>query len=169
MRFKEVIQKITNSAVFLDWRKENPDSFLAYAFLMISDPKDTHSWEVGFYHRASETLDTFGLDKDNVELKRQKEEIFKKPGVEITELKQSVDVELMAALNRARALQEEKYPKEKPTKIIVIIQNIDDIPTYNISYVTASMNTLNIRINADNGDVVSDKLVTIFEFKGKND
>ena len=47
-------------------------------------------------------------------------------------------------------------------KEVVILQNLDVGQVWNITYITKSFQTLNIKIDAETGDVLEDKLHQIF-------
>ena len=54
-------------------------------------------------------------------------------------------------------LIDEKYNGEESTKKIIILQQFE-APTWNITYVTSAMNVLNVKIDATNGKIISEKL-----------
>ncbi|MBW3022928.1 hypothetical protein KY308_02405, partial [Candidatus Woesearchaeota archaeon] len=58
----------------------------------------------------------------------------------------------------------EKYKTHIPIKRIAILQHLPIGQVWNITYVTQSFNTLNIKINAETKEIVSDKLVSIVQF-----
>ena len=77
-----------------------------------------------------------------------------------------VKLDISDALGKANLLQKEKYSVHNPVKIIVILQTIPEGTVYNITYITQSFKTLNIKVSAITGDIVADKLLSIFDFKG---
>ena len=51
-------------------------------------------------------------------------------------------------------------------KIIMLIQNHNKLGNiWNITYVTESFKTLNIKIDAASGKIVRDELIELFQFK----
>jgi len=53
-----------------------------------------------------------------------------------------------------------------PVKIIAILQNLENLGNvWNLTFVIAAFNTLNMKINAENGKIVEHKLSSILSFK----
>ncbi|MBI2129930.1 hypothetical protein HYU07_06900 [Candidatus Woesearchaeota archaeon] len=92
--------------------------------------------------------------------------MFKEPGATVKELDLSkVTVWIDKALETANDLQERKYPRETPEKAIIILQNIEEGILWNITYVTRAFNTLNIKVDAITGKIISDKLTNLMQFR----
>ena len=47
---------------------------------------------------------------------------------------------------------------------MIILQTINKKETYNITFVTRAFKTLNIKIDADTGETISDQITSIFDF-----
>ena len=69
---------------------------------------------------------------------------------------------LADAVNIAKELQQQEYATENPKKIIAIIQKIDSNQIWNITFLTQSFNTLNIKINSNSGKIIDKKLQPLF-------
>ena len=69
-------------------------------------------------------------------------------------------------IDLASEFQKEKYPKEESNKIIAILQNLEKFGNvWNLTFITESFKTLNIKVNTENGKIVEHKLSSIFEFR----
>lgn len=158
----DMIQRLLDSSEFSAWSTAHPKAYLAHVFCMVE--KEGRSWQVGFVDDGLVTV--FEMGQNIKQLPADKP--FTEPGKIVPKLdKFAIKLDLDAALEKASALQQEKYPADKPFKTIVILQCIDDRVVYNITYVTQSFKTLNIRVAAENGSIVSDKLVSFFEMDKK--
>ncbi len=128
---KELYKKLTSSKIFKDWRDKNKDSFLC-SYIVIDKT------QFDFYNKNN-TITSFTMG-DNIEIK-ENEKIFKK-----TELKELKLDNITLTKKQALEIIKEKYPKEKFTKEIIILQNTGE-PFWNITIITSSLKILNIRID----------------------
>ena len=157
MDIDDALTQLEQSRLFCAWSKQHRGAYLAHLFCMIEG--DERTWQVGYAHDGLITVFVLG---DGIEA-LPADKPFGGPGSTVPRLDRAqVKLGLDAALGAAAALQEKKYPANRPFKTIVILQIIDGRVVYNITYVTASFKTLNIRVAADDGRIVSDQLVSFF-------
>lgn len=162
MLIKDLLSKLEASEPFKSWQKSNPDACLAHLFCMVE--KDASSWQAGYHDTKMDTITSFDIDGDTVTI-RPPESIFKKEGMNVKELeREKIMVDLDDVLATAKELQERKYPSEKPIKRIIVLQTFTVGPVYNVTYVTKSFKTLNMKISSETGKVVEDQLAAIFSF-----
>ena len=160
--FKEALDELKNSKIFKDWAKDNSKCYLSFGFVLI---KGEDLWRIGYFHPDDEQVTSFVIDE---EIKIEPEdESFKKPESEVKELNpDDIQVSYSQALKLAEELQQEKYKQEIPMKIVMIVQNHNELGNiWNITYVTQSFKTLNIKVDASSGDIVRDELIELFEIK----
>ena len=162
MNIAYALKKLHSDRQFKDWHRKNPDSYLSHVFLMSGGGEEAA--QVGYHNSKSDLVTTFEI-ADPIVI-NPAEKAFKKPGSDVYRIDLSlVKVDLAHALEQACRLQREKYPKELPLKKIVILQKLDQYGlVYNITFVTASFKTLNIKIDAGSGSTVYDNIVSIMEF-----
>ncbi len=160
--FKECLDKLKNSELFKDWKKKNPESFLSYGFAVIQKQE---YWKIGFYQPDKDKLTSF-IVRDKVKVEGE-EKAFKKEQAKIKELDtDKIKTNYQQILEIAEKLQKDKYRNENPKQIIIIIQNLAKQGTiWNITYVTETISTLNIKISSETGKILSHNLVRLFEFK----
>ena len=160
--FKEALKQLEDSAVFKEWIKENKKCYLSYGFAMV---RGDDIWRIGYYNPENQRVVSFVIDKD-ISMEHE-DESFKKPESEVKRLEtDKIKIEYDSALEKADALQKEKYSAEIPLKIIMIIQNHNELgQIWNISYITQSFKTLNIKINAENNEILKEEMIALFEFK----
>ena len=66
------------------------------------------------------------------------------------------------AIKKANEVKKEHYPHELTNKEIVVIQDlVEEGQVYNITFITAAFKTLNIKINAESGEVIGHNLANL--------
>lgn len=143
-------------------KKFKNEGFLC-GFFLVSDINEIEnsSWQIDFYEESSDTITSY-MTKDEIEVS-PKSEIFKEKSTKIEELNlEEVETNFNNTIKKAYNFL--KKSKEEATKVIVILQK-QNIPTWNISFITKNFNILNIKINATNGKFIDKKIVSIMNFK----
>ena len=161
MELKPALEKLKESEEFRNWSKKIPDNYFSYAFKILEDNKKG-SWQLGYYHKTTDKMTTFIVNKDSIEIQKE-EEIFKKPDMEVRPIDiKKVPLPFEKILKKAEEFQKNKYPKESVSKTIVILQNLKEYGTiWNITYVTQSFKTLNIKISPENGKIIAHNLESL--------
>jgi len=158
----ELISKLEDTALFKKWSSSHPDAFLTHAFIQI---KDEESTDIGYFDEKNEMMTTFMMDTDGKVIDSREDKVFREPGKSILCLNiEKVKKDLKTCLEIAANLQKEKYSVHTPVKRIVILQNLEVGQVWNITFITSSMKTLNIKIDAETGDIVEEGLHSIMEF-----
>lgn len=152
MDFHATLARLTRHPTFTDWHNSNKDAFLAHGFLMLDEAnKDT--WQIGFYNPKTERMTTFHVSPDTVK-KTEDQEVLKKEG-DIEPLQpEHVKINAEDALQTAKTCFAEHYKGEKDIKHFFILQNTEGHHLYNITYFTQSLKTINIKIDAQTGDII---------------
>ncbi|MFP4401420.1 MAG: hypothetical protein ACLFPQ_06065 [Candidatus Woesearchaeota archaeon] len=165
MLLKEKVLEIESSEKFRTWKQENSESYLAHVFMMV-DETSPKMWQAGYYNPNSDKMVTFTLDDKGLDMMPE-EEIFKQPGRVVRELDLSdVECSLEESDAISAKLQEEKYPKHKAVKKIMILQKLDDEKTiWNVTFFTGTTTTLNIKIDAKSKEIVSENLIDLIDKK----
>jgi len=154
----QIIKKIEASAVFKEWKDLNKDYYLVHAFLMI-DPSIKEEWQIGYYSRKKDKIVTFVVNKEIT--KNPEEKVFKKSGM-VKKLDMSkVKIPYEKALKTAEKFQKEHYKAHDTEKKIIILQNLEE-QIWNLTFISKAFSTLNIKINAENGKVLSHNLTNLF-------
>lgn len=155
--FREKLDSVLKSAVFLSWKEKNPDFFLAHAFIV----EDT-DWQFGFYNPSSEKMVTFVCGDT---ILHGKEEDILKSQTKISELDPSeVKIDLIKAKKIAADLIKEEYNDCPVSKSFVIIQNIDKKTVFNMTFLAQNFNTINLKIDAKDGTVIHHSSQVIASF-----
>jgi len=169
MQPEETLNRLKKSQAFKQWiegSNGNAESYLAHCFVMYDGQKE-NEWQFGYYVPCRDRIVTFNVSRE-ISVGPESE-IFKEGENALDKLEiGNVNIDARDAIDSARKLQEQKYPMDKPQKTILILQSIGGEPIYNITFVTAVFNTLNIKVNAKSGEVISDKISSIMSL-GKFD
>ena len=161
MELKNAIKKLESSEVFKKFIQKNPHYKLAHAFTMVD--KVQGPWQIGYYSQEKDRVVTFEVDKHITQ--SGEEEVFKKPGKKVKSLNlDNVKITLEKAVQIAEDTTKKKYPNETTTKIIVILQTLDH-EIYNITLTTETFNMINMRIDAETGEVAACIIQSILSLK----
>ncbi len=166
MLVKKAIENLEKRKEFLEWRKQHKDDFLVHVMIMI-EPEVDHKFDIGYYSEKENLMTTFLVDKEvtSVEVNPD-QKIFKDPEHRIKALeKGKIVIGYEVALELASDCQKEKYKGQEPMKEVVILQNIKEGQVWNITYVTRTFKTLNIKVSAEKPEIISDKLVELFDIQ----
>lgn len=162
---KEIVKKIENSSEFKEWKEKNTDDYLVSLFLISSKEKPSTEWQIDFYNADKNKMTSFILHSDGKVNMMPPDQIFKKEEDKVNELDLSkVKINYEDAINNANALLKEKYRNEEVNKQILILQQLDKL-VWNITYVTAFFNMLNVRIDAITGEIISENFSSLMSFK----
>ena len=161
MELNQALDKLKQSKDFKDMNK---DTFFSYALIM-QENNQTGKWQLGFYNKSTDKMITFVVDNNEIKMEKE-EEIFKKPETQVNEVDlKKAKIAYIEILKKAEEFQKKEYPKELVSKTIAILQNLEEFGTiWNITYVTLTFNTLNMKINPENGKIINHKLESLMSF-----
>ena len=163
MNFKTSLKKLKNSSEFKKWISKNKESYLTYAFTMIENSEKSE-WQIGYYNKKLDKVAVFTIN-DNIKINPE-QDIFKKPGTAVKKINlKDVKFSLDKVLKKAHSIKNKKYPKELIKKTIAILQSIELGQLWNITFITSSLNTINIKIDAKTGKIIKHELVSLFQFR----
>ena len=170
MEVKTVIEKLESDSEFKAWKEKNKNTFLAHIFRMI-DEANKDIWQIGYYNEKTDKITTFLVEETGGEYNitiGPESEVFKKEETRINPLDlKKVKVDITEAMHNAQEFQKEKYKGSGPAKVIVILQNLKSGLVYNITFITQTFDTLNMKVSADTGKIVKHKLINMMQFSGK--
>ncbi len=144
---KKIIAKVQENKLFADYKQSHPAAFLAHVFVQ------DNSVQIGFYDTQSQLMTTFLVEGEKIECMPD-QEVLRKEG-DIVKLDiDRVSLEPFGANKIFLETAKKEYPKEILQKIFIILQQIADEPIYNITALTASLNTVNIKLSAVDGNII---------------
>ncbi len=164
MDLKPALKLLEESKDYKDWHKKNKNTSFSYAFRIPQEMPD--EWQLGFYDKKKDKITTFVVNGSAISM-RAEEEIFKREETKISGIEiEKVNITFEGAIGKASEFQSKNYPKDKSVKTIAILQNISSYGNiWNITYITESFNTLNMKIDASNGRVLEHSLSSVLSFK----
>ncbi len=163
MNFKEALRLLKKSSEFEGWKKNNEKCYISFGFHMVGDT----SWKIGYYDPSDDKVTSFDVSKKAIK-EEPEEDVFKKEETKVEKLEpEKIKIDFVTAVKIAKDLQEEKYKQDNPTKIFGIIQHLDIGQVWNMTFVTQRFNTLNVKIDAAEGDVKEENLASLMDWKAK--
>lgn len=152
---KHVQKEIEAAQIFQNWKKEH-HVYLVHFFCM--DEKI----QVGYYDEKADSIVTFVKEKEVTH--SEDKEIFRQEK-KIAPLDMGlVKVTLHEAIQKIEAIQKQKYPGDMVSKKIIVLQTLNNVPTYNITLITMTFKMINVRVDAGTGDVLEEKMQPIMDF-----
>lgn len=162
MLLKQLIQRVENCKEFADYKKKRPNSYLAHVFFMENKPM-----QVGYYDKDTGNIATFEEDTEGKDAFNIQESLpFKEDNADIKKLDISkVKIDMDVAIDAALNVKKEAYNHEVICKQVIILQNFrfgkGFRQIYNITFITMSFKTLNIKIDAANKKILSHDLASL--------
>ena len=125
------------------------NAYLVSCFLMNKE------WRIDYYSPKEHKIITFF--KQNGKIQSQKDEIFQKEQKPLEELKlEKVKIHYLEAFDKISV---------NADSFITILQVIDHVTVWNITVLTQEFKVYNLKINAENGETMSEEEEDIMNFK----
>ncbi|MBW3014225.1 hypothetical protein KY335_03210 [Candidatus Woesearchaeota archaeon] len=158
------IKDLYDQVCACDEYKESEFDYLAHFFIMLNDKYEPMTrWQVGFYNKENDHVVSFDVDKKIVKTESR---AFKHVEHKVSELKLAeVKVDFEEALDIAKNLLKEKFPGNAPVKIVVLLQTIEGVATWNVTFITAAFNVLNIKLNASDKKIIHHEFSSLLSWK----
>ncbi len=156
---QRLIDNLKKSTAYLDWYKENPNTICTHLFLQIDpDYAATSHWDIGFYSPKSGKVTVFNLnDAGKFEIK-QTDDIFatKTKKIDALVLTEKT-LDFPSIIPYANKLIETEFTRIKNLRGngFAILQTIEGVATWNISFITKQLTFLNLKLDAQTGDKIS--------------
>ena len=164
MEIKRIVEKLEKHSEFKVWKEKNKSSYLANVFKM-EGSDNLGDWQVGYYNKDG-TLTTFVVGEEIKILPNQ--EIFQKEKKKVNKLDiKEIKIDLDQALDIAAEFQKTKLAGNDPSKVMFVVQNIAGNTIYNITYITITFNTLNMKVDAGTGEMIDHEITPMMQFQGK--
>ena len=165
MDFKQALRMLEQSKNFRTWHNKNKSTYFSFAF-KIPEETGANDWQLGFYNSKSDKITTFVIADGKISI-RAEEEVFKREETKVCKIEiNKINLTFDNAIAKANEFQSKNFPKDKSIKTIVILQNIPNFGNmWNVTYVTESFNTLNMKIDASTGKIVEHNFASVFSFR----
>ena len=156
---KELYSKIIGHPDFKE------EGYLAHFFGNLRDDfKLEGSWQVGFYSSDEDLVVTYQINGKDLVVDKGRP--FRKEYKQIEKL----DLDLVTftfdeMVKKVKGLQRERYHGQEPMKVIVLLQALNGRARWNVTLITPTFNTLNIKIDATSGEVISHELSSLLHWE----
>jgi hypothetical protein len=151
MNVHQAIAYVEKSNLYQKFKKDNPHYYLAHGFCTFEKEKQS-SWNIGYYSKKTKKITSFVADGEVVQLPA--DEAFRKEGHVAQLNEKDILVDLNIALEQAEQYRVEHHRAEDVMKTIILVQYIDDEPTWNITLITNIFSLINVRTSAKSGKLL---------------
>tara|TARA_Y100000034_G_scaffold44576_1_gene54739 strand:- start:29827 stop:30327 length:501 start_codon:yes stop_codon:yes gene_type:complete len=165
MYFQNALQTLEKNKTFKDWKKAHKHCKLSYGFLAI-DPQLPSDWQLGYYDNKKDTITTFAMQQGKFVDSRE-DKVLKKKGAKVLPIDiKKVKLNVEQVLELVDKFQKKEYPNESSMKTIIIIQKLVKLGNvWNITIVTRSFKTINMKIDAEKGKVKQHSIASLLQKK----
>ncbi len=165
MYFHNALKALKKEKKFKDWKNKHKNCKLSYGFLAI-DPQLPSDWQLGYYDDKKDTITTFAMANGKFVDSRE-DKVLKKKGAKVLPIDvKKVKINVEDVLDLVDKFQKKKYPGENAIKTIIIIQKLPKIGNvWNVTLVTNTFKTINIRLDASNGKVKEHSIGSLIQEK----
>ena len=146
MLIKEILERVESSKEFKTWKKT--DYYLAYMFA-----SNRENWQVGYYNKNNENMTSFQVSE--VISKLPESEVFKEKKIVRKLELEKVKVDFEEAVNKCTEEHKRLHQMGLISKQIIILQHLKQGQVWNITFLTTTMNTTNIKLDSSTGKIIS--------------
>ena len=167
MDVKEVVSKLCSSSLFSEWRSSHKDDFLAHVFVMLDclkrDSLNSGDCQVGFFDCVKNCMTTFFVDGSNVRIVPDQEILKSDSGIFELDVG-SISFGVESALDCACSLLRREYSAQNVLKTFLIVQQLNGIPVFNITFFSSGFKTFNVKVSAVDCSVVHHSVASVAAF-----
>ncbi|GEM_PF-3156754 len=148
---KTLYQEVIDSDLFAKWKKGHPETYLSSAFLQ-------EGWQLDFYDPKSDRVASFFHGK------MVEDALLKAPGSQVGVLDLNfVKIELDSALTTIQQALGQRGETEQER--IVLLQVGEEKVIWHITIISRNFNIISYRIDAVNGEIISESFNTPLSFR----
>lgn len=153
---KKEYKRLANSKQF-----KNKGYFCGAFIMSDAENLSNSQWQIDFYNEENSKITTY-LMQEEIEV-TDNADIFKEEKTEMKEITiENINIDADKAISIAKYHLEKN--NEEAVKVIIILQQ-EDIPIWNISYMTKKFNLLNMKISAEDGKLIQETTTPLLSFK----
>ncbi len=160
----DAYKTLTQSPKFTEWITQNPQYKLAHCFFL-KDSKAKNDWHFGFIDEKSQELVNFIVHNTKI-IQENHTELAKEPNQQVLplDIKKVTITKEEAEDILLKVVEEQK--QGGITTTIFLLQHIPMIGTvWNLTAVTLAWKTLNVKIDAQTGEVKLTSTKSLFDVK----
>ncbi len=160
-----LIESMQKDNLYQQWKKQHPRSYLSHFFCQLDNACQPKSeWEVGYFDPATEKITIFvPLNTGGFEIKPA-DDVFKKKNEKVEQLEiDRVRINPDTAQKACQAQLQSSFARLPLGDGFLILQTLQQIPVWNFTLITKTLQFVNIKINATNGEVEKEGIVNVVE------
>jgi hypothetical protein len=159
---REVLNTLLSDELFLNWKTENPESFLSHFFAPLNKEFETKSnWEIGFFNNDKITVFVPVNGKFGI---KPADEIFKKPEAKVEQLNiEEVKLTFEDSLELFKKNLPEEFPNTDLGDGFVILQTYREKTLWNFTFITKKLKFINLKFNASSGELEDSQEVDLVQ------
>jgi hypothetical protein len=157
---KELYNKVVKSSAF------DKFGYLSHFFVLANGKLEPMGdWQVGFYDKKTKEVESFIASSEVKAAEKSKPLGNEAKDVEKLSLSK-IKIGFDEAVSIAKKLHTEKYSSQPPKNAFIIVQSLEGIPTWNITMITITYSTINIKINAETGEIYKHDISSLLYWGG---
>lgn len=162
MEFLFALEKLEDSKEFKEWKGKNEKCYLVHGFAMVEEG-ETKEWQIGYYDKEKDLVTPMEVS-DKIKIGEAQEAFKKKESIEPLDI-EKVKISAADAIAKNTAKLNEEYSKEVALKTFMVVQNIEEGSVWNVTTATQSLNTINVKIDSETGEVKAVKVQNFMEMQ----
>lgn len=149
LSLKELHKKLETSKELKDFEKKNEKAFL-YSCFFVSEGK----WQFDYYNPEDNNITSFEAAE---KIKEMPIDSLVNKKAKITELNlNNIKIECKKAVEAAKEFMTKNYPSDISfMKEIIILENNEGKPVWNLTFLTATLKLVNIKVDGENGKIIT--------------
>lgn len=157
--------ELKSNAIFKQWRELHSKSYLTHFFCQLNNTmQQLGLWEVGFFNPESDKITVFTTTQIKPE-----DDVFRKEATQVEELKlQKVKISIEKAQDIFKTQWQSFFPKQILGNGFLILQTLEHKATYNFTFITQALAFINLKIDAESGEITDHQTVNVLDKKSDN-
>lgn len=162
MDLHKTILQLHKSKEYKDWKANHTGFYLAHAFVMLDEP-NKNEMQIGYYNDKTDRMATFIISPDKIHVIPDQEVMKAEQRISELDLNK-IKMTIEEALSVAKKCLDDHYKKEPIMKSFFIIQELEGMPMFNITYLTTGFKAINIKISSIDGKIIKHSAGVIAQF-----
>lgn len=162
--FHSAIAEIQQSKEFKKFKEKNKKAILFSAFFILTSEFEPETQQIDYLMPNMKEITTFFINPDGIINERKDELQLKKKEAKELEIEKIKEIDFVIEEIKKRI-------KDKPTKVILILQHHENNQIWNINCILQSFKVLSLHIDSLTGRILKENEKNIFDFiqvkKGK--
>lgn len=164
---QEIHAQLLKNSLFQTWKKNHTNSFLSHFFCQLSNTLvEKTSWEIGYYNPDHNKITIFVELKNNEFEIKPEDDIFKQEATAVEHLETE---KIIISFDQAKETFLQQLPIHFSKQVLgdgfIVLQCLNKKILWNFTYITTQIQFVNLKIDAENGQVYSVQTVDLVDKK----